>query len=472
MNFTDIFIRRPVLASVVSLVILVVGLRSYISLQVLAYPKTENGIVTITTAFPGADPDAIAGFITTPIEAAVAQASGIDYMTSVSQSSTSTITVNLRQNYDTSRAAAEINIKVNSVLNQLPAGSQQPAITVKVGQTTDAMYMGFSSPTLERNEVTDYLQRVVQPKLQAVPGVQTAEILGGQYFSLRAWLDPKKLSAYGITAADVSTALASNDYISAVGATKGQMVHVTLPMTTSFHSLSEFRNLVVKQVNGANIRLSDVATVTLGADSYEARVAFDGKPGVFVGIQVAPSANLLTVINGVKAAFPDIRAQLPEGLSGLIIYDSTDFVNSSIHEVASTLVEALVIVMAVIFAFLGSPRSVLIPIVAIPLSLIGTLAIMLALGFSINLLTLLALVLAIGLVVDDAIIVVENVNRHLEGGIPAAAAASLAARELAGPIDRMRTTGRRGWSSTSIRASRKCCTGTRVSSSEAYATLR
>ena len=434
MNFTDIFIRRPVLASVVSLVILVVGLRSYSSLQVLAYPKTENGIVTITTSFPGADPDAIAGFITTPIEAAVAQANGIDYMTSTSQSGTSTITVNLRQNYDTSKAAAEINIKVNSVLNQLPAGSQQPAITVKVGQTTDAMYMGFSSQTLERNQVTDYIQRVVQPKLQAVPGVQTAEILGGQYFSLRAWLDPKKLAAYGITAADVSTALSNNDYISAVGNTKGEMVQVTLTSTTSLHSLAEFRNLVVKQVNGANIKLSDLGTVSLGADSYESRVAFDGKPGVFVGVQVAPSANLLTVINGVKAAFPQIKSQLPQGLNGVIVYDSTDFVNSSIHEVAATLVEALVIVMIVIFAFLGSPRSVLIPIVAIPLSLVGTFGIMLALGFSINLLTLLALVLAIGLVVDDAIIVVENVNRHLEAGMAPVAAASLAAHELANPI--------------------------------------
>jgi multidrug efflux pump len=434
MNFTDIFIRRPVLASVVSLVILVVGLRSYSSLQVLAYPKTENGVVTITTVFPGADPDAIAGFITTPIEAAVAQANGIDYMTSISQSSTSTITVNLRQNYDSSKAAAEINIKVNSVLNQLPLGSQQPSITVKVGQTTDAMYMGFSSPTLERNQITDYIQRVVQPKLQAVTGVQTAEILGGQYFSLRAWLDPKRLSAYGITASDVSTALSNNDFISAVGNTKGQMVQVTLTSTTSLHSLSEFRQLVVKQVNGANIHLNDVATVELGADSYEANVAFDGKPGVFIGIQVAPSANLLTVVNGVKAAFPEIKAQLPQGLNGQIVYDSTDFVNSSIHEVATTLIEALIIVMVVIFAFLGSPRSVLIPIVAIPLSLIGTLAIMLALGFSINLLTLLALVLAIGLVVDDAIIVVENVNRHLEGGMASTAAASLAARELAGPI--------------------------------------
>jgi multidrug efflux pump len=434
LNFTDIFIRRPVLASVVSLAILVVGLRSYSSLQVLAYPKTENGIVTVTTVFPGADPDAIAGFITTPIEAAVAQSNGIDYMTSISQSGTSTITVNLRQNYDTSKAAAEINIKVNSVLNQLPLGSQQPSITVKVGQTTDAMYMGFSSPNLQRNQITDYLQRVVQPKLQAVAGVQTAEILGGQYFSLRAWLDPKKLSAYGISASDVSTALANNDFISAVGNTKGQMVQVTLTSTTSLHSLSEFKQLVVKQINGANIHLSDIATVELGADSYEANVAFDGKPGVFVGIQVAPAANLLDVVNGVKAVFPDIKSQLPQGLTGLVIYDSTDFVNSSIHEVATTLVEALVIVMFVIFAFLGSPRSVLIPIVAIPLSLIGTLAIMLALGFSINLLTLLALVLAIGLVVDDAIIVVENVNRHLEGGMSPLAAASLAAKELAGPI--------------------------------------
>jgi multidrug efflux pump len=434
LNFTDIFIRRPVLSSVVSLVILVVGLRSYSSLQVLQYPKTENGIVTVTTIYPGADPDSIAGFITTPIEAAVAQASGIDYMTSTSQSSTSTISVNLRQNYDTSKAAAEINIKVNSVLNQLPIGSQQPSISVKVGQTTDAMYLGFSSASLGSNQITDYLQRVVQPKLQSVEGVQTAEIVGGQYFSLRAWLDPKKLAAYGLTATDISTALVNNDYISAVGNTKGQMIQVTLTSTTNLHSLSEFRKLVVKQVNGTIIRLSDVAEVSLGADSYESSVAFDGKTGLFIGIQIAPTANLLKVIAGIKAAFPEIQAQLPQGLNGMIVYDSTDFVNNSIHEVAITLIEALLIVMVVIFAFLGSPRSVLIPIIAIPLSLIGTLAIMLALGFSINLLTLLALVLAIGLVVDDAIIVVENVNRHLEGGMPTIAAASLAARELAGPI--------------------------------------
>jgi multidrug efflux pump len=434
MNFTDLFIRRPVLSIVVSLVILVLGLRSYSALQVLQYPKTENGVVTITTTYPGASPDDIAGFITTPIETAVAQANGIDYMTSTSQSGVSTISVNLRQNYDTSKAAAEINIKVNSVLNQLPTGSQLPTITVKVGQTTDALYLGFSSPTLDRNQITDYLQRVVQPRLQAVPGVQTAELIGAQYFSLRAWLDPQKLAAYGLTAADISAALVSNDYISAVGNTKGQMVQVTLTSTTNLHSLSDFRAMVIKQVNGSNIRLSDVAEVSLGADSYESSVAFDGRNGVFVGIQIAPSANLLTVIAAVRAVFPDIQAGLPQGLNGRVIYDTTDFINSSIHEVITTLIEALVIVMVVIFGFLGSPRSVLIPIVAIPLSLVGTLAIMLALGFSINLLTLLALVLAIGLVVDDAIIVVENVNRHLEGGMAAMAAARLAARELAGPI--------------------------------------
>ncbi len=430
MKFTDLFIRRPVLASVVSLFILVLGLRSFGALQVLQYPKTENGVVTITTSFPGADPESIAGYITTPIETAVAQANGIDYMTSASENSTSTITVNLRQNYDTSKAAAEINIKVNSVLNQLPTGSLLPTITIQIGQSIDAMYMGFTSNTLAANQITDYLTRVVQPKLQAVEGVQTAEILGGKTFSLRAWLDPKKLAALGLTASDVAAALAVNDYVSAVGNTKGQMIQVTLTSTTSLHSLAEFRDLVIKSVNGANIRLSDVAEVTLGADSYESRVLFNGNTGVFIGIQIAPSANLLTVIKGVRAVFPEIQSQLPQGLEARIVYDSTDFVNASIHEVVVTLVEALIIVMLVIFAFLGSPRSVLIPVIAIPLSLIGALAIMLALKFSINLLTLLALVLAIGLVVDDAIIVVENVNRHLEDGMSPLAAAMQAAREL------------------------------------------
>ncbi len=434
MKFTDIFIRRPVLATVVSLLILVLGLRAVATLPVLQYPRTENAIVTVSTTYYGADPDVIAGFITTPLEQAIAQANGIDYMTSTSISGVSTITVNLRLNYDSNKAMTEINAKVNSVLNRLPAGTQQPVITVKVGQTIDAMYIGFSSDQLAANQITDYMVRVVQPKLQAVEGVQTAELLGAKNFALRAWLDPQKLAAYGLTAADVSAALSNNDYISGLGTTKGQMVQVTLTASTSLHTLDEFRNLVLKQDGGAIVRLSDVANVTLGSDDYESQVGFDGQQAVYIGIQVAPSANLLDVVKGVRAVFPDIVAQLPKGLDGKIVYDSTAFVNSAIDEVIRTLVEALVIVTVVVFLFLGSLRSVLIPTVAIPLSLVGTFTMMLAFGFSINLLTLLALVLAIGLVVDDAIIVVENVNRHLEEGMKPVPAAIQAARELGGPI--------------------------------------
>ena len=434
MKFTDIFIRRPVLATVVSLMILVLGLRAVGALPVLQYPRTENAVVTVTTTYYGADPDVIAGFITTPLELAIAQANGIDYMTSTSLSGASTITVYLRLNYPSDRALTEINTKVQSVLNQLPPGSQQPVLTVKIGQTIDAMYIGFSSTVLAPNQITDYMVRVVQPKLQAVEGVQTAEMIGAKNFALRAWLDPKKLAAYGLTAADVSAALSSNDYIAGLGSTKGQMVQVTLTASTSLHSVEEFRKLVLKHDNGAIVRLEDVANVTLGSDDYESQVGFDGQKAVYIGILVAPTANLLDVIKGVHNVWPDIVAQLPEGLEGKIVYDSTEFVNSSINEVISTLVQALVIVTLVVFLFLGSVRSVLIPTVAIPLSLVGTFTLMAAFGFSINLLTLLALVLAIGLVVDDAIIVVENVNRHLEEGQQPIPAAIQAARELGGPI--------------------------------------
>ena len=434
MQFTELFIRRPVLAIVVNLMLLALGLRAMTLLPILQYPRTENAVITITTTFYGADPDVVAGFITTPLENAVAQANGIDYMSSKSTAGVSVITVNLRLNFDPDKALSEITTKVNSVLNELPKQSQQPVLTVKIGQTIDAMYLGFDSSVMARNQITDYLTRAVQPKLQVVPGVQTAEILGGQNFALRAWLDPAKLAAYGLTAADVSTALAQNDYISGVGATKGQMVQVDLSASTGLHSKEDFANLILKHSGGAIVRLKDVANVTLGADSYDTQVAFDGMPAVYIGIQVAPNANLLQVIAGVRKAFPEIHAELPNGLHGQIVYDSTDFVNSAIYDVVRTLVEALIIVNAVVFMFLGSPRSVLIATVAIPLSLIGTFTMMLALGYSINLLTLLALVLAIGLVVDDAIIVVENVNRHLEDGEHPMAAAIHAARELGTPI--------------------------------------
>lgn len=434
MNFTDSFIRRPVLATVVSILLLVLGLRSLIDLPVLQYPRTENAVVTITTIYYGANPEVIAGFITTPLEIAIAQANGIDYLSSTSQSGISTITATLRLNFPSDKALTEINTKINAVLNQLPPEAQRPTLSVRIGQTIDAMYIGFSSDELAANAITDYLIRSVQPRLQAVSGIQTAELLGGKYFSLRAWLDPDKLMAYNLTANEVRTALANNNFLSALGETKGQMVAVNLTADTSLHSVTEFEQLIIKQQNGAIIRLKDVAQVSLGADDYNSSVSFDGNKAVYIGLQVAPSANLLEVMDSIKAQFPDIQAQLPQGIQAKIVYDSTKFVHSAIHEVIRTLIEALLIVTLVVFAFLGSPRSVFIPALAIPLSLIGTLSVMLLCGFSINLLTLLALVLAIGLVVDDAIIVVENVNRHLEEGLSPLNAALLAARELTSPI--------------------------------------
>lgn len=435
MNFTDTFIRRPVLAIVISLLILVLGLRSVGSLPINQYPHTENAVVTVTTAYYGADSATVAGFITQPLEAAIAQAQGIDYLSSSSVTGVSTITATLRLNYDANRALTEINTQVNSVRNQLPPQAQQPVLTVQVGQTTDAMYMGFYSDVLPTNNVTDYLVRIVKPKLDSIEGVQTAEILGARQFALRAWLDSSKLAAHNVTAQDVYTALGNNNYLAAVGTTKGQMVTVDLTAATDLHSVKEFKQLVIKQNGDSIVRLEDVAEVTLGAEDYDLNVAFSGKRSVFIGIKVAPEANILDVAQRVRTAFPELQAQLPTGVTGQIVYDSTEFINTSIKEVVKTLVETLLIVTVVIFLFLGSVRAVIVPLIAMPLSLIGTFFVMLVLGYSINLLTLLALVLAIGLVVDDAIIVVENVDRHMkEEGKSPLEAALIAARELGGPI--------------------------------------
>jgi len=435
MNFTDTFVNKPVLAIVVSLLILVLGLRALLDISVRQYPKTENAVVTVTTAYYGADAQTVAGFITQPLEQAIAQAQGIDYLSSSSSTGQSTITATLRLNYDANRALTQIQTQVTSVRNQLPPQAQQPVLNIQVGETIDAMYMGFRSDVLPSNSVTDYLARIVKPKLDAVQGVQAAEILGGRQFALRAWLDPARLAAHGVTAADVYRALGANNYLAAVGTTKGQAVSVDLTAGTDLHSVEEFRKLAVKQNNGAIVRLEDVATVVLGAEDYDFNVAFSGKMAVFIGIKVAPDANILDVAQRVRDTMPEIVSQLPTGLSGEIVYDSTAFVTASIHEVEKTLIQALLIVTVVIYLFLGTLRAVTIPVIAMPLSLIGTFFIMLALGYSMNLLTLLALVLAIGLVVDDAIIVVENVDRHMkEEGKPPLEAALLAARELGGPI--------------------------------------
>jgi multidrug efflux pump len=435
MNFTDIFIRKPVLAMTISLLILVLGVRSLTSLTVRQYPQTQNAVVTISTAYYGADAATVAGFITQPLEGAIAQAQGIDYLSSTSVSGVSAITATLRLNYDANRALTEINTQVNSVRNQLPPEAQQPVLTVQVGQTIDAMYLGFFSDVLANNNVTDYLVRVVQPRLDSIEGVQTAEILGARTFALRAWLDPAKLAAYSITATDVRTALGNNNYLAALGNTKGQMVSVDLTAGTSLHSVDEFKKLIVKQSNGAIVRLEDIATVSLGAENYDFTTAFGGRNAVFIGIKPAPEANVLDVAKRVRKVFPDIQADMPNGVTGEIVYDGTIFITSSITEVIKTLVESLIIVAIVIFLFLGSLRAVAIPLIAMPLSLIGTFFVMLLLGYSVNLLTLLALVLAIGLVVDDAIIVVENVDRHMkEEGKSPLEASLIAARELGGPI--------------------------------------
>jgi multidrug efflux pump len=343
MNFTDIFIRRPVLSIVVSLLILVLGLRSLVGLSVRQYPETQNAVVTVSTTYFGADAQTVAGFITQPLEGAIAQAQGIEYLSSSSSAGVSTITATLRLNYDANRALTEINTQVSSVRNQLPPQAQQPVLTVQTGQTTDALYMGFYSKVLAPNNVTDYLVRVVKPKLDAVEGVQTAEILGARQFALRAWLDPSRMAAHNVTAADVRNALSANNFLAAVGSTKGQMVSVDMTAATDLHSLAEFRRLAIRQKDGAIVRLEDVATVSLGAEDYNLNVAFDGQQSVFVGIKVAPDANILDVVKRVRAVIPDIKAQLPNGLSGDVVYDATDYINTSIDEVIKTLVEALLI---------------------------------------------------------------------------------------------------------------------------------
>jgi len=434
MKFTDLFIRRPVLAIVVSLLIVVLGVKALFGLPVNQYPKTENAVVTISTTYYGADAQTVAGFITQPLESAISQAQGIDYLSSSSSSGVSTITATLRLNYDANRALTEITTQVNSVKNQLPAQAQAPVLTVQTGATIDAMYMGFYSDTLPTNNVTDFLLRVIKPKLDSVEGVQNAEILGARTFALRAWLDSAKMAAFGVTAADVSAALASNNYLTALGASKGQMVTVPLTAGTDLHSVDEFKQLAVKQSNGAIVHLEDIATVTLGSENYDFNVSFSGVRSVFIGIKVAPEANILEVASRIRTAFPELAAELPSGLTGKIVYDSTEFINTSIYEVIKTLLEALVIVTVVIYLFLGSFRAVVVPVIAMPLSLIGTFFVMQALGYSVNLLTLLALVLAIGLVVDDAIIVVENVDRHMKEGKSPIESALMAARELGGPI--------------------------------------
>jgi multidrug efflux pump len=441
MRFTDLFVKRPVLAIVVNLVILIAGLQSIRALSVRQYPRSDIAVVKVSTVYTGANADLVRGFITTPLERVIASADGIDYMESSSAQGLSTITVHLRLNYDTNDALTQIQAKVAQVRNDLPPEAEAPIIEVENADTQfAALYLSFSSADLDQNQITDYLIRVVQPRLSAISGVQRADILGDRTFAMRIWLKPDPMAAHGISPSMVRDALARNNYLSALGRTKGSMVSVNLIANTDLRTPEEFRQLVVKEEDRVVVRLGDIADVVLGAENYEEDVRFNGQTAVFMGVWVLPTANSLDVIRRVRAEIPGIQAQMPAGMQAGTPYDATAYIEDAINEVLTTLSETLLIVIVVIFLFLGSLRSVLIPVVAIPISLVGAVFLMLAAGFTINLLTLLAIVLSVGLVVDDAIVMVENVERHIRGGKPPFRAAIEGARELVGPIIAMTIT--------------------------------
>ena len=439
--FTDLFVRRPVVAIVVNVLIVIAGLQAWQSLSVRQYPRSDNASISIATVYVGADADLVRGFVTTPIERAIGSADGIDYIASKSLQGFSLIRARLELNYDPIKALAEITAKVNQVRNELPTEAEVPSLSVESADSEfAAAYLSFSSEILSQSEITDYLTRVVQPRLAAVQGVQRAEILGARTFAMRIWLDPRRMAAVGISPTEVRQALAANNYLAALGSTNGALVRVNLTANTDLHSVEEFERLVVRRENGAVVRIEDIATVELGAEDYETEVRYSGQTAVFMGIFPLPNANTIDVIDRVGVELDAIKRDLPSGLEASIGYDASEYISYAIREVTSTLAHTLLIVVVVIFLFLGSLRSVLVPVVAIPVSLIGGIFLMQLFGFTLNLLTLLAIVLSVGIVVDDAIVVVENVERHLREGRTPTDAAMLGARELIGPIIAMTLT--------------------------------
>lgn len=434
MPLTEIFIRKPVLSIVVSLIILVLGLRAMLSLPIREFPEIENGVITITTTYTGANPSIIEGFITSPIETSVAQTNGIDYITSISTPSTSVVQCFLNLDYDTQKALTEVSANVNAVLAELPKDTLPPVITVASGETINSMYLGFYSDVLSEFQITDYVYRVIIPKLQVIQGVQSLEFTGDRFYAMRSWLDPKKLYGYGLNAGDIADKLTNNNVLTAVGRTDGTMFTAALSINTDLKTVQQFRDMSVKSNNNAIVHLGDVGDVALGAMDYDTASSINGDYAVFIGVHLAPDANHLTAMDEINHVFQDIQIHLPEGLFGKIVYDSSDFIHDAFEEVFKAILIALIIVTFVTFIFLGTIRSAIIPIVAIPVSLIGTFFIMYWLEYSINLLTMLAFLLAIGLVVDDAIIVVENVERHIEKGLTRFEASLQAMRELTIPI--------------------------------------
>ncbi len=441
MNFTDLFIRRPVVALVVNLIIIIAGLQALRTLNVRQYPRSENADIVVTTVYVGANAELVRGFISTPLERVIAAADGIDYVESTSSQGVSIIRARLKLNYDSNRALSEISAKVDQVRGDLPPESQVPVIGIESADSQFAIgYLNFTSDFLELNELSDYLVRVVQPRLSSVEGVQRADILGARTFAMRVWMKPDRMAALNVSPIQVRQALSANNALAAVGQTKGSLVQVNLTANTSLRSVEEFKQLIVRKDGGAVVRLADVADVVLGAEDYDTDVTLNGKTAVFVGVWSLPNANSLDVMQRIRKEMDSLKKDLPEQIHGGVAFDGTDYIQNAIDEVVSTLIETLIIVVVVIFLFLGSVRSILVPVVAIPVSLIGTVFLMQVFGFTVNLLTLLAVVLSVGLVVDDAIVVVENVERHLREGLRPVDAALKSARELVGPIIAMTLT--------------------------------
>ncbi|ACY50144.1 multidrug efflux RND transporter permease subunit VmeD [Vibrio diabolicus] len=440
MRFTDVFIKRPVLAVSISFLIALLGLQAVFKMQVREYPEMTNTVVTVTTSYYGASANLIQGFITQPLEQAVAQADNIDYMTSQSVLGKSTITVNMKLNTDPNAALADILAKTNSVRSQLPKEAEDPTVTMSTGSTTAVLYIGFTSDELSSSQITDYLERVINPQLFTVNGVSKVDLYGGMKYALRVWLDPAKMGALKLTATDVMSVLNANNYQSATGQATGEFVLYNGSADTQVSNVAELEALVVKTGEGDVIRLGDIAKVTLEKSHDVYRASANGQEAVVAAINAAPSANPINIAADVLELLPQLERNLPSNIKMNVMYDSTIAINESIHEVVKTILEAAIIVLVVITLFLGSFRAVIIPIVTIPLSLIGVAMVMQAMGFSWNLMTLLAMVLAIGLVVDDAIVVLENVDRHIKEGESPFRAAIIGTREIAVPVIAMTLT--------------------------------
>ncbi|MEP4420902.1 MAG: efflux RND transporter permease subunit, partial [Nitratireductor sp.] len=440
MNFSDIFIRRPVLSTVVGLLILLLGFQGMMNLTVRQYPQVEETVITVTTIYPGASAELIQGFITAPIAAAVSTTENVDYVTSQSRPSASVVTVQMELGADPDVALTEVMSKVQEVRGNLPTDARDPTIVKGTGQQFAIMYLAMQNPNMTAEQLTEYLDRVIRPRLSTVEGVAEAQILGAAEYSMRVWVDPVRLAARGITAAEMLNAINASNFLSAPGKIENDYVAHSITLKSTLQTPEAFAALPLKASGDDVVRLGEVARVELAAESTDTVVSFNGKPGTFVGIFPTPSANPLDTSAAVLKELPAIQASLPDGMTATMVYDATETISASIDEVFKTIAEAVVIVILVILLFLGSFRSVLMPIVTIPLSLIGVCFLLLVLGYSINLLSLLAMVLAIGLVVDDAIVVVENIHRHIEDGMSPMQAAYRGMREITGPVVAMTIT--------------------------------